>query len=343
MREIGSEFWDVPQTEKENGIFPESIQWCLSGRSALQAIIAELRGCRTVAMPSWCCASMIKPFVEAGMEVHFYPVYFDEDLMQVVSLDCDVLFLMNYFGYEGKQPNLSGYKGVVIRDVTHSIFSSSYTDADYYFGSLRKWCGVWTGGYAWTGSGQQLKTNTNVDDYGYTELRKKAMGLKNEYINGRGIDKSYLGVFNEAEELLECIGTVPAVARDVNAAMKLDVEYIKTRRRRNAEVLRSAFPDWLIFREMKDTDCPMFVPVLVPDGKRNELRRHLINNEIYCPIHWPASEYHKSAAHMDVKHTLDDKTESIYANELSLVCDQRYTEEDMNRMVDAIQGFWKEG
>ena len=82
----------------------------------------------------------------------------------------------------------------------------------------------------------------------------------------------------------------------------------------------------------------MFVPVLVPDGKRNELRRHLINNEIYCPIHWPVSEYH-----MGGSHKLDDKTENIYANELSLVCDQRYIEEDMNRMVDVIREFWKEG
>ena len=94
---------------------------------------------------------------------------------------------------------------------------------------------------------------------------------------------------------------------------------------------------------MKEEDCPMFVPVLVPDGKRNELRRHLINNEIYCPVHWPVSEYHKSADYMDVNHKLSDKTETIYANELSLVCDQRYTEDDMNRMVDVIQEFWKEG
>ena len=332
MREIGSEFWDVPITENENGIFPESTQWFLSGRSALQAIIAELKDCRTVAMPSWCCDSMVKPFVDAGMKVHFYPVYFDEDLKQDVGFDCDVLFLMDYFGYIGMQPDLSGYNGVVIRDVTQSLFSTTDIDADYYFGSLRKWCGVWTGGYAWAKDGRRFRVQINTDDRGYVELRRKAMELKCEYINGQGKDKSYLGVFNEAEEVLESIGIVPVADRDVKVAMKLDVEYIRTHRRKNAEILRSAFPNWLIFMEMMDTDCPMFVPVLVPDGKRNELRRHLINNEIYCPVHWPVSEYRK----------LSDKTETIYADELSLVCDQRYTEEDMNRMVEVIQEFWKE-
>jgi len=240
---------------------------------------------------------------------------------------------MDYFGYIGMQPDLSGYNGVIIRDVTHSLFSPTYIDADYYFGSLRKWCGVWTGGYAWAKDGQRLGTSNSADDRGYTELRKKAMELKREYINGLRKGKSYLGVFNEAEELLEAVGIVSADEQDVKVAMKLDVEYIKTQRRRNAEILRSAVPDWLIFREMKEEDCPMFVPVLVPDGKRNELRRHLINNEIYCPFHWPVSEYHK----------LSDKTDTIYANELSLVCDQRYTEDDMNRMVDVIREFWKEG
>ncbi len=334
-REMGSEFWNVPTTEQENKLFPESTQWFLSGRSALTAIIRDIKSkmnLHSVAMPSWCCDSMVKPFVDARLEVQFYPVYFDEGLIQAVSLDCAVLFLMDYFGYTGKPLDLSGYNGVVIRDLTHSIFSTTYTDADYYFGSLRKWCGVWTGGYAWTRDGQQLWVDMNADDHGYIELRKKAMHLKNEYINGQKMDKSYLGVFNEAESVLETIGIVSATDRDVGVALKLDAQYIKTQRRRNAEILRSTFPEWLIFREMKDEDCPMFVPVLVPDCKRNELRRHLISNEIYCPIHWPVSKYHK----------LDDKAENIYTNELSLVCDQRYTEEDMNRMVDVIRKFWKE-
>ena len=73
----------------------------------------------------------------------------------------------------------------------------------------------------------------------------------------------------------------------------------------------------------------MFVPVLVPYGKRDELRKYLIENEIYCPVHWPESKYHK----------LDERTEYIYQNELSLVCDQRYTESDMNRIVEVIKTY----
>ena len=41
IREIGSEFWDVPVEEINNGFFTESMQWFLSGRSALKAIIKD--------------------------------------------------------------------------------------------------------------------------------------------------------------------------------------------------------------------------------------------------------------------------------------------------------------
>ena len=338
MREIGSEFWDVPTIQQQNMLFLNSKQWFLSGRSALQAIIKELQGFHTVALPSWCCDSVIKPFVDAGMEVDFYPVYWQGGLTQEISFGSDVLFLMDYFGYSAPAPDLNSYKGVVIRDVTHSQFSASYSDADYYFGSLRKWCGIWTGGYAWTLDGHALPMG-NSDDHGYTLLREKAMQLKHSYINGsvdtRGssvTDKGYLKMFDAAEESLENIGIAPAAERDVALVEQLDVDFIKSRRRANAKILRSAFSDWLMFSELNDTDCPMFVPVLVPEGRRDSLRRYLISNDIYCPIHWPVSEYHK----------LDGRTTVIYQSELSLVCDQRYTEDDMFRMVETINAFWKE-
>lgn len=331
MREIGSEFWDLPTKENIENVFQNSIQWFLSGRSALQAIVHELNDCHTVAMPSWCCDSMIKPFVNNGIEVKFYPVYWQNGLKQELNFDCDVLFVMDYFGYTASCVDLSDYKGVVIRDVTHSIFTSKYSDADYYFGSLRKWCGVWTGGYAWTKNGNKLNEGTS-DDKGYIALRDKAMQLKGDYINinrNAAISKEYLSYYNKAENILENIGIVRSSERDIKAAHKLDVEDMRIRRRANAEILRSAFSDWLVFQDMKDSDCPMFVPILVPNNKRDGLRNYLIKNEIYCPVHWPISEYHK----------FDERTDFIYKNELSLVCDQRYMEKDMYRVVKIINSF----
>ena len=327
IREIGSEFWDFPQTDKDNKVFPESTQWFLSGRSALQAIIKELKECHTIAMPSWCCDSMVKPFVDAGLEVRFYPVLYTQDqgVVQVIDTNCDVLFLMDYFGYTSR------YKvshPCIIRDVTHSIFSHSYDDAQFQFGSLRKWCGIWTGGYVWTKDGHKFITK-NEDDRGYIILRQIAMEKKSIYMGRAAKDKSYLEVYAHAEELLETCGISKAAERDIYFAKKLDVDFIKSRHRENAKVLMEAFQDWLLYPDLSDSDCPMFVPVTVPNGKRDALRKYLIKHQIYCPIHWPVSSYHN----------LDKDAESLYKNELSLVCDQRYTEEDMYRMVETIKRF----
>lgn len=331
MLEIGSEFWEVPITDQKNIIFSESTQWYLSGRSALQAIIADLGKARSVTMPSWCCDSMIKPFIDAGLEVYFYPVYWHDGLVQEICFDSDVLFLMDYFGYTSQKPDLSSYDGIVIRDVTHSIFSKSYDDADYYFGSLRKWCGIWTGGYAWTKDGHLLNFGSN-DDSEYVSLRKKAMLQKAEYIKGDNKDKGYLKVFDKAEECLETVGIAPSMNRDVEMAKHLDVDLIKQSRRSNATVLRNGFPDWLVFPEMKPKDSPLSVPILVPNRKRDELRRYLINKSIYCPVHWQISRFHK----------LNEQTAYLYENELSLVCDQRYSNDEMNRIVDVINQFMED-
>ncbi len=331
-KEIGSEFWNVPVTEVRNNLFPAFTQWFLSGRSALKGIIKKLGSGKRVALPSWCCESIIKPFMDAEYDVHFYPVFFfGSKLIQEIDLNSDVLLVMDYFGYAGESPDLKNYKGIVIRDLTHAIFSEQRTDADYYFGSLRKWCGVWTGGFAWTRDGHSLPMGDEASEE-YISLRTNAMEHKALYINGKKDDKGYLKQFDEAELSLDDIGVMGASERDIKLAHKLDVENMKTRRRANAEVLMRSFPEWLIFSKISSKDTPMFVPVIVPNGCRDELRKYLIKHEIYCPVHWPVSEYHK----------LEDQTVYLYDNELSLVCDQRYSEEDMNRVVATIKDFMED-
>ena len=357
MREIGSEFWDVPVTHVKNGLFHDDTQWYLSGRSALRAIVRDIKKRHlsisqkyTVSLPSWCCDTMIVPFLEEGMEVHFYPVWWDNndhDLRVSLDLNCDVLLLIEYFGYTQKMPEVTKYKGVVIRDVTHSLFSRDYSDADYLYGSLRKWCGLYTGGYAWTKDGHSLSEGV-TDKTGYIELRDKAMRLKQNYINRKDIEieggrkganntsveKTYLLYFAQAEECLEKADVACGLDRDIQLANYMDVELIRKKRRSNVEILRKGLQKWAMFSNYSEDDCPMFFPIMIPEGKRDELKKWLIKEGIYCPVHWPLSCYHRMIDSVNVK--------NIYENELSIVCDQRYSDVDMNRIVITIEDFWKE-
>lgn len=331
-KEIGSEFWSVPTAREENRYFPQDTRWFLSGRSALACMIADIRRSQplaSVAMPAWCCDSMVRPFADAGIAVRFYPVYRENGrLVQELSAaeGCDALFLMDYFGYAGNS-DASGFDGIRIRDLTHSVFSGQYSDARYYFGSLRKWAGFRTGGFGWGFSCQALPENE-----AYISLRRSAMEQKARYIAGSSGSKEYLSVFNEAEELLEHCAPAAAQAEDVQLAAKLDIAGMKRRRRENAARLLEAFADIAIFPEMGPRDCPLFVPVAVPGGRRDALRRYLIQNEIYCPVHWPLTRYHAP----------DGRSAALYAEELSLVCDQRYTPEDMDRLIETVKRFWKD-
>ncbi len=332
VNEIGSEFWDVPVLTRETNCFPVNSQWFLSGRSALKSIIAELTHCRSVALPSWCCDSMIKPFRDAGMRVCFYPVWFDKGLKRSLRCDADALLLMDYFGYSSEEPGITGYGGVLIRDITHSFLTKRCDDADYYFGSLRKWCGVWTGGYAYAADGHPLRTGGAVNSE-YAAARSRAMELKASYLRGESAGKTaFLSLFAQAEELLEKADVCASAQRDILLARRLDADTIKERRRQNARVLMDALGEILMFPELKRDDCPMMAPILVPNGKRDALRRFLIENNVYCPVHWPLTSMHETNA----------RTRYIYENELSLVCDQRYSPVDMEREAELVKQFWKE-
>ena len=315
LQEIGSEFWDVP-TSAENDLFPKDTQWFLSGRSALKAILRENRF-YTAAVPFWCCDSMIRPFLEESIEVVFY----DKELPRA-----DVALMLDHFGFSSDL-NTSGFAGAIIRDLTHAIFSERKTDADYYFGSMRKWAGFYTGGFAW---GFKHPVSYEIDDTQFVNMRKAAMEWKARYMRGETDDKGYLSLFSEAEEILEHTGGVlPAADRDVKLMKRFDALFVKERRRENAKILINEFSDMVVFPKMCEKDCPLFVPILVPQGKRNALRSHLIRQSIYCPVHWPLSEYHAIGA----------EQKAVYDNVLSLVCDQRYTVEDMKRTVCAVKDF----
>lgn len=330
--EIGSEFWDVPVCETENYIIPSNTEWFVSGRSALKAIIKDIKTeitFNSAALPSWCCDSMIIPFLEEGINVEFYPVYLENGKLKkdfTGVFDCDAILIMDYFGYK-RQTNLD-FDGIVIRDITHSVFCNYDIIADYTFGSFRKWAGFYTGGFAFKKNGF-LKSESRQINSDYVELRRKAMQKKNDYINRKNKNKDFLNDFACAEEMLEEFDVMSGCAEDVFRAKRLDIDFIKQRRRKNAQVLLDELSDLAIFPELAEDDCPLFVPLVIPNSRRDELRQYLITKQIYCPIHWPLTNHHKT----------DDKSMEIYQKGISIVCDQRYDENDMRRICFEIKSF----
>lgn len=329
-KEIGSEFWDIPVRKKENNIFPERTRWFISGTAALESIIIDImkkKRIKTAALPSWCCNCMVTPFLKHGIEVAFYPVYVKAGILtcdySTVSAECWVL--ISYFGYTS-QKNTGIPSGIIIRDLTHNVFSNDLSAADYYFGSLRKWAGFFTGGYAWSDAWSSELSLPDCDN-SFVELRRTAMNLKMQYLHDAIKTKDYLKLFEQGEEFLDYCEPMLAYVPDIERAKHLDWEFIKEKRRKNASILLNYLSPLALFPEMKDEDCPLFVPLLLDTEKRDALRRYLRDKSIYCPIHWS----------IEPEHRLTCLTEDIYKREISIVCDQRYDENDMFLILNTIK------
>lgn len=325
--EIGSEFWSVPITTNTNSLFPSDTHWFLSGRIAQSAIITDIlskQKVQTVALPSWCCESMIRPFLDVHLNVCFYPVVIEQNrLIQHLRFDCDILFVMDYFGFSSSV-DFSQCKSIVIRDVTHSLFSKAHGDADYTFGSLRKWIGIPTGGFAWGNFSKKPKVD--VPNTEYVKLRREAMDKKADYISGNRQDKVFLDLFRSAEDFLDnAVGIYGAASDDIDSAKHLDVDFIRKKRRENVVELFKYIGDFAIFKELHDEGCPLFLPIFIKD-RRERLKRYLIEKSIYCPTHWPLSPYHR----------LSDEEKLLYDSEISIICDQRYDKEDMRFIGETV-------
>ena len=335
MKEIGSEFWNIPLTDKKQHLpLFENANWYLSGRSALNAVlddICENEKVKTAALPSWCCDSMIKPFLQHSLKVFFYPVYLDDKnnlIQEIDNVNCDIVLAMDYFGFHNC-PEINK-NCIIIRDATHSAFCKVDYSSDYVFGSLRKWTGFYTGGFAWKRGSCLVSKPLINEEHIYCSLRKKAMKMKYDYICNNHGDKSYLNLFVKAEEWLDgndiCYGSTDY---DISSLEYLDVSFICNQRRVNAEYLISNLSEYSFSNMINNDECPLFLPLFVDSKIRNGLRKHLINNSIYCPVHWGVSELH----------VLNDKTKRIYESELSIICDQRYDLTDMQRIVKTIKEY----
>ncbi len=340
MAEIGSEFW-APDVRRKTQVF-------LSGRTALDFIIRDILAQEKVQralLPSYCCHTMIEPFLRNGLAVRFYDVFPNEKGLTGAlpdARDGEVLLVMSYFGYSCLQDlyleDMRRWKWV-IEDRTHSWLSSDKPmGADYEFVSYRKWTGL-----SGVASAHKRKGAFTIrPELRYNEpfvrLRRSARECKARYLaDGTGGKTRYLELFSQAEELLDreyrdCQPTL----EDLQALLDLDVERIRAQRGHNARLLVQELRDIpgldLVFPEPGEGDAPLCVPVLVEESKRDALRKQLIGADIYCPVHWPLSELHEG---------ISVRGKEIYGRELSLICDQRYEEEDMARECKVIRDFFE--
>ena len=302
-------------------------------------------GCKTrsVYMPAWCCDSMLQPFIDRGVEIRLYDMTYNAAGLEYdieFGKCADILYVNNYFGYDNTLSidvikHFKKQGTVVIYDRTHSLFrdDKEYVDlSDYTFASIRKWMGVSCGAYLAKTSGElTLPTLSNCP---YLDEKIEAMKMKAAYMEGdTSVDKQrFLSLYsNFGHHLAEDYRDYKMDEQSQKLWFYADRRAIRKERNANAVYLQRCLEgveQMETMFAMTSSDCALFVPVLFKTmQKRDEVRKHLISNAIYCPVHWSKPCIVGSSL----------KVNDIYDRELSLLCDQRYNFVDMQHIVEAIK------
>lgn len=335
--EIGSEFSTNSVVVGSNTYF-ELIDYpkrfVLSGRTALHLIAEELKSfVSDIMLPDYCCSSMIEPFVSQGFNVRFYDV---KDLnSDIISNEVNAVLIMDYFGFLSERTfefarQCKKKEKIVIVDATQSAFShaKTYGLADYIVASYRKWfdslCAV-----VYSKSG--FKTyETDLRHPRYNQLWREAARLKQAYLNHSNVNKrDFLEMYSRANyELSSYYVNCKPNDSEIEIMRNADSLSIRNSRRENAKFLIEEIKKIntfskveLFFDNVNEEDCPLFVPILLDESKRDFIRGELIKNNIYCPVHWPIYESYPY------------KKTSYHEKELSLICDQRYGIKEMAKQA----------
>ncbi len=314
-----------------------------SGRAALYKILQSINPAPVkVWLPDWLCESMIDAVRKAGINYDFYRLGPDYrmDVQQFMDNHKPVdgqeaILLVNYFGLINIEITISELKSqkvnaVIIEDDVQALFSfldDGTHSADYRFTSLRKTIASPDGGLVKTQHQivASLKNNT------FAPLKLKGALTKGK-ANERTDDSEYLSIFEQGEALIDENYESGMSGEGWKIYTSTDFDLVAKRRRTNAQFLTKELSACGIASLMPITsnDVPLFVPIKI--DRRDAVRKALMQKNIFCPVHWPLRE--------DMTALLMGS--EMAENELSIVIDQRYAEEDMISIVEVIKDtLWK--
>lgn len=334
---IGGEFEIDLSNIKDSCNFGHSITFS-TGRAAFFHILKLLNsnyGYKKILLPDYLCESIIDAVKKCRLQFDFYNVNFDlsinfESLNSIYSNDHIVLFI-NYFGCIDIENNISIIRksfsdACIISDNVQAYYAmNKLSKADFSFTSFRKTFPTPDGAFVnslW--KGLDILTESN------TFLASKALGgiLKFSARNNDLNDHLYLNFFDEGEKNIDSSYFSPMSEFSKLIFSGLDLDKIAAVRRENAIFLLKGLREINVDPIIADIKnyVPLFVPIRIPN--RDEVRRRMFLERIYLPVHWP-----------NPKNLKLNRAGELSTSELSLIVDQRYSINDMEKVLNMLVKF----
>ncbi len=320
-----------------------------SGRGAIKLLLSHLPQVKIALLPEYTCSSVIAPMEEMGVTCCYYPVNKDFTVDEEILFDLigkfapQMVYFQSYYGFDTLKSVKQTYQLVqqrgilVVEDITHSwLCDFNTTDTDYSLASLRKWLEIPDGGV--------LLSNKNALDFDINSA-ESAM-IVSEFVKASELKEKYFATFNSsdkdafrqhyqnAKDLLQQDTTIYRMSSTTQSVLaQTDFDYVVKRRRGNATFLQQNIKsDWVIpcGVELEGGTTPLYYPIYVK-GDRRKLQKELAEHDVYCPVHWPIPS--------QASHLISEMGMYIYSHVLSLICDQRYDEDDMKAIVHIINNY----
>ncbi len=283
-----------------------------SGRFCLEYIL-RCRKYSKVYVPYYTCDSAIEPIIKLGISYEFYHIDEEYHIVEDIALtNNDALMYTNYWGLQSDYClELSKIYGKqLILDYTQAFFARPIFGVDTFY-SCRKFFGVPDGGYLYTDAEADFDIEQDVSYSRMNSLVKR-------------IDLSPEDGYEDFRKCSEEFHNLPIryMSKFTKRMMcGIDYQKIVKKRRANYEILSKSLGG----KELSDNDIPMIYPYIANEGQL--LRKNLIKNKIFVAKYWPnVDEWAGEGA---------DET-WMANNILPLPIDQRYGEEDMQRIINII-------
>jgi len=317
------------------------------GRAALYYIFKVIKKKNNnirILLPDYLCKSIVKTIEDIQLKFSFYPVdkklhldraYFEKMAKRKTSHKIGIL-IINYFGLLSLNEDVRFIKNInrdwiVIIDNVQAFFEMNRKiEADFIFTSFRKSLPVPDGGYVkchrdWTFPVKR-KNNINI-----SSLYKMIGGLLKYLKNYEEIDdKVFLKFLEKGEKFLnnEEIYNSRISEMTLTILKNLDYKKIGAIRVKNFNYLKNRLSKIGIspLIEIEEGKIPLFFPIVIHN--RNEVRSKLFKESIFCPVHWPICREYEGELRTG---------KFLSKNELSLVIDQRYSKNDMERISDILE------
>ena len=305
-----------------------------TGRSALYHILLDVKKRNNISkilLPDYLCSSVVIAAEKADVEVIFYPLndkleLDEQHFANLYEEKCAVL-LINYFGLQNLQNQVAYVRSlnkgaVILEDDVQGFyeFQKELICVDYKFTSLRKTFACPDGGLVKTENLMpEVNTVNKFHQYKLAGSILKSL-RKPEYYD----DAVYLSMFEKGESMIDDEIAEGMSDMAVDIITKTDIDRLAYIRRRNAKFICDGLESLGLNTILPVTEdkIPLFVPVYLDD--RNKVRKYMFQHNCFCPVHWPLEG-------MNVK-----KGAEMAEHELSIIVDQRYTNADMEYILDLI-------